>query len=167
MKRLASAAIIALTTFASAAHAGYFAPPTKGSESKTHLFAGLNWTFGKQGGGLSTRVGAIYTDINSDDDVKGARVFLDLDLFKQGGTPSVFVTGFKGTTYGMGELGLGYDFGSGEMIGQFGGLMNHFEAGGNYGFSGSGLSGYLGVTSFKFDKVKPTTSNNIYDLQLQ
>ncbi|OOY13589.1 hypothetical protein BMG00_07420 [Thioclava marina] len=166
MKRLASAAIIALTTLASAAHAGEIMPPifgpSKNSESETRLFAGLNWTFGKQGGGLSTRVGAIYTDIDSDDDVQGARVFLDLDLFKQGGTPSVFVTGFKGTTYGMGELGLGYDFGNGEMIGQFGGLMNHFEIGGNYGFSGSGMNGYVGVTSFKFDKVQPNAPYEMY-----
>lgn len=161
IKRLVSAAILALSTLATTAHAGQLPQPVASSKNETRLFAGLNWTFNKTGGGLSTRLGAIYTDTNSSNNVDGARLFLDFDMLKQGGSPSLFFTGFKGTTYGVGELGLGYNFSRGEFIGQFGGLLDHFEFGGNYGFGGSGLNGYVGVTSFKFDKVQTSPSYSI------
>lgn len=153
MKLLVSAAVFALTTLATAAHAGEPIPQVASSKDETRLFAGLNWTFGKSGSGVATRVGAIYTDTNSNDNLHGGRIFIDYPLFKKGAAPSLFVTGFTGTTDSVGELGFGYNFGSREMFGQIGGLVSHFEFGGNYGFSGSGLSGYLGVTSFEFDTV--------------
>jgi hypothetical protein len=154
---LAAATIIAFV--GTAAQAGSIALPALNSEHETTLFVGLNWTFGQEKSGPSLRVGAIYTDIDSDDDVSGARAYFDYALTGTStrGSHSTTVTAFKGNTDRVGEIGLGYDFTSG-IFGQVGVVGDYANIGGTYGFDAGSFNGFIGLNTFEFEAVEPTAS---------
>ena len=124
---------------------------TGGAEEETSLFAGLNWTFGADGQGVSARVGAIYTDTEGEA-VTGARTFFDYGLMD--GSMRFAVTGLSGDTNHVGEIGIGYDFGGAEAFGLLGAMGDYSEIGAMYGFDSGQLEGYVGVTSIELDDAE-------------
>lgn len=122
-----------------------------GAEQETSLFAGLNWTFGAGGQGVSARVGTIYTDTEGES-VTGARTFFDYGVMD--GSMRFAVTGLSGNTDYVGEFGIGYDFGGAEAFGLLGAMGDYSEIGAMYGFNSGNLDGYVGVNSNAFDAAE-------------
>jgi hypothetical protein len=145
-KNIVATAVIAVASTAAQA------VPVPSNETATTLFAGLNWTFGQDQGGPSARIGVIYTDVNSDDDAKGARVYYDHSL--SGGSNNVTLTAFTGDTSKVTEVGGGYDFTTG-MFGQVGVIGDYWNLGGTYNFGAETWNGFVGFTSFELEAVTP------------
>jgi hypothetical protein len=153
MKKFMIAALISAVSATSLAAGFGPVPPSVigGAEQETSLFAGLNWTFGAGGQGVSARVGAIYTDTEGES-VTGARTFFDYGLMD--GSMRFAVTGLSGDTDHVGEFGIGYDFGGAEAFGLLGAMGDYSEIGAMYGFNSGNLDGYVGVNSNAFDAAE-------------
>jgi hypothetical protein len=146
----ASAVLASISTVAMGG--GTYTPPPTGSidyseAETTQAYAGINLVFG--GGGVTPEavLGVTHGTTDTSNDVTGANASLHVGFGDGIGLNSVKLTGLAGDLDQWGELGLGYNFGSGSVFGVGAFADENLRAGVDLGFDGF-FQGYVGLHSF-------------------
>lgn len=147
---LAASAVLA--SISTIAFAGGFnpAPPTVSNFSETETtegYVGVNLVFGSGGVTPEAVLGVTHGTTDTSNDVTGANASLHVGFGDGIGLNSVKLTGLAGDLDQQGELGLGYSFDRGSVIGVGGFAGSNVRAGVDFGFDGV-LEGYVGLHSF-------------------
>lgn len=120
-------------------------PPPASSSDTTKFFVGLNWTFGAGGQNVEALAGVAYGQVDGGD-VTGAKASVHVGLDGGFNFRKVKLTGLFGDTDLQGEVGAGYDFRRGTVIGVAGVNSDYIHAGADLSF-GQGIEGYIGAHS--------------------
>lgn len=121
-----------------------------GSRRDNKLYAGINWKFGAVKA-PEVVVGYQSVKVQSDKDVRGARLEFSA-LLKNGFSPNaVKLQAVDGRTGAQGLLGGGYAFGQGFLLNA--GLQIPYATGGIDYVVGGGLTPYAGINTLRKQKV--------------
>lgn len=119
---------------------------TRGSDSDTTLFAGVNFTFGSGGQNVEGVVGLAYGEIDTSNDVKGAKASLHFGFMDGFSLNKVKLTALFGSDDAQAEIGGGYSLKSGAPFMVIGANGEYFSIGTDIFFDGQ-WDGYLGLHS--------------------
>ena len=122
----------------------YDATPAGTSKSDTRIYAGLGWTFGVKAA-FETMIGIGSSHVNSSGNVTGADVGASAALMSFDSV-KIKAKYINVTINGQGELGLGYAFGPGKILGTAGFNLPYFNAGADYVID-NGFEPFVGVTT--------------------
>ena len=118
----------------------------RGSNSDTTLFAGVNFTFGSGGQNVEGVVGVAYGEIDTSNDVKGAKASLHFGFMDGFSLNKVKLTALFGSDDAQAEIGGGYSLKSGAPFAVIGANGEYFAVGTDIFFDGQ-WDGYLGLHS--------------------
>jgi hypothetical protein len=107
----------------------------------------VNLVFGSGGVTPEAVLGVTHGTTDTSNDVTGANASVHFGLANGFGLRAVKLTGLSGDVDQWGELGLGYNFGSGSVFGVGAIADENLRAGVDLGFDGF-FQGYVGLQSF-------------------
>ncbi|MDR9427179.1 MAG: hypothetical protein RI538_01820 [Salibaculum sp.] len=134
-----------LATLSTAASGGVLL--TLSETETTQGYAGVNLVFGSGGVTREAVLGVTHGTTDTSNDVTGANASVHFGLGNGFGLRAVKLTGLSGDVDQWGELGLGYNFGSGSVFGVGAFADENLRAGVDLGFDGF-FQGYVGLQSF-------------------
>lgn len=154
-----------LATLSTAASGG--APLTLSETETTQGYAGVNLVFGSGGVTPEAVLGVTHGTTDTSNDVTGANASVHFGLGNGFGLRAVKLTGLSGDVDQWGELGLGYNFGSGSVFGVGAFADENLRAGVDLGFDGF-FQGYVGLQSFdafdpRGEEISPERDRNPTD----
>jgi len=144
--------VLALST--SAAIAAIDPPPPEDplpsvatKTTKTRGFVGFNWSFGP-GGGPEAVVGVTRVKVKDNGNAQGAKLSFHMPISNGITFGKVKLTGVFGKENRMGEIGVGYGFGTGSAFLTTGIWAPYVNGGFDFDFNGT-FNGYAGFNSLK------------------
>jgi hypothetical protein len=142
---------------------------TAGSDT-TKAFVGLNWTFGAGTAAPETILGVVHGSPDAENNLNGSKLafYFGPGASNGFGLTKVKLSALWGDVYRQGEIGFGYNFGSGSAFAVAGVNAGNFSFGGDFGlagdFSGFGqVEGYFGIQSIGDFNEATTELMYIYD----
>ena len=127
---------------------------TSAGSDTTKAFAGLNWAFGAGTAAPETILGIVHGSPDAENNLNGSKLafYFGPGASNGFGLKKVKLTGLWGDVYKQGEIGFGYNFGSGLAFAVAGVNAGNFSFGGDFSiaddFSGFGpVGGYVGIQS--------------------